>query len=451
MKQGIILRLLRGLGLAALAGFVTAANCDKDIGQGDQPGVYTVRVSTDATGGETAGTSLTAGGSTAPSISGNGRFVAFQSDAVDLVVGDGNGYQDIFVKDRTSGAVDLVSFNSDAQAPSGNVSSNPSLSQDGRFVAFESLARLAVGQTPAAGQPHVYVHDRSGRTTRRIFGGLVPAGGYMVNPSISADGRYVAFVSNIDNMYLTPPAAYTITAIQQVYVSDLSTTPPTIVLVSRTAASATAGGGNNSSSPRISADGTTVVFQSDAADLLPAAADSNGARDVFAGTPSGAVCTRVSVRDGLPGAQTDFFSQSPAVSGDGRFVAFMTLDSVIGSGSQVIAVRDRTAGTTTAVSQNPAGGFVVQAETPGISDDGQTVTFVGNSAAGGLTFIWTRNLSGSAQIASVHLSGALAGANCSRPSLSGDGRWVAWETPAANLITTDSNGQNDIFVRGPLR
>jgi TolB protein len=455
MSQRTIVRLLRGLGLLVTSAVLTAGSCKQDIGKGDQPGIYTVRVSVDGAGAEVIGTSLGAIGSQSPSVSADGRFVAFESDAVNLVSGDGNGFPDIFVKDRTNGGVILASVNTDAALPSNGKSGNPALSANGLFVAFESEGRLAIGGTPVLNEPHIYWHDIAGNVTRRIALLAVPAGGLMLHPSISGDGLLVAFESNITNID-TLLGPYLLGARQQIYVADMSTTPATITMVSHKQGMPGTPGNNHSTNPRISKDGTTIVFASDASDLLAAGVDTNGHRDVFAGTPAGADCVRISVRDGISAVECNQDSYSPSVSSDGRFVAFTTSDSVITAGGPtVIAIRDRSLNTTIAISVHPAGGVVLNPDVPSISDDGQVIAFRGDlSAAGGAgnTQIWVRNLASSAaELVSLHLSGATAAANCDRPSLSGNGVWVAWDTPAANLITTDSNGQSDVFMRGPLR
>jgi len=456
MRRKILLRLLRGMGLAAASAVLTAGSCRNEVGKGDQPGIYTVRVSVDADGNEAVGTALGAIGSQFAAVSQDGRFVAFQSDAVNLVNGDGNGFRDIFVKDRTNGAVELVSFNSDAQLPSNGNSSNPSVSADGRYVVFESEGRLATGTSGSVGFPIVYWHDRFTKTTRFVAGGIVPAGsGKMLNPTVSLDGRFVAFEANMSDMQTPPPHTYVVPPTTSIiYVSDMSTSPPAITMVSHQQGAATTGANGLSFNAKISQDGSVVVFSSDATNLT-LAADANGHRDVFAGTPGGADCTLVSRRDTPLGAQCDSDSSSASVSSNGQFVAFTTSDSIIGGGMTVIAVRDRIAGTTVAVSAHPGGGVVLNPDVPSISDDGQMIAFRGDltsTGGAGNQQIWVRNLSsGASQLASLHLSGATAAADCDRPSISGNGVWVAFDTPAANLITVDANGQSDIFMRGPLR
>jgi Tol biopolymer transport system component len=140
--------------------------------------------------------------SSGPAISADGRFVAFQSAASNLVPGDTNGAQDIFVRDRQTGTTRRVSVGPGGVQTNAEASSGvPAISADGRFVAFESDAtNLVPGDTNGA--IDVFVRDRQTGTTRRIS---VGPGGVQGNsdsggPAISADGRFVAFVSNASNL-----------------------------------------------------------------------------------------------------------------------------------------------------------------------------------------------------------------------------------------------------------
>src|SRR5437867_824550 len=182
------LRMIAAVGLlltGVLAPLATPA--------GASPGT-TERVSVDSAG--TQGNSF----SLDPSISADGRFVAFSSLATNLVPGDTNGAFDVFVHDRLTGTTERVSVDSAGTQGHGN-SSEPSISADGRFVAFSSVATNRVpGDTNAAFD--VFVHDRLTGTTERVS--VASAGtqgnGSSLDPSISADGRFVAFSSVATNL-----------------------------------------------------------------------------------------------------------------------------------------------------------------------------------------------------------------------------------------------------------
>ncbi len=205
-----------------------------------------------------------------PSISADGRYVAFESVATDLVVGDGNGLADVFVRDLQTNTTVRVSVDTAGGDPD-NVSMNASISADGRYVAFDSWATdLVLGDGNGMGD--VFVRDLQTNTTTRVS--VDTAGGdpdsWSMNPSISADGRYVAFGSNATDL-----VAGDGNGTLDIFVRDLQTNTTTRVSVG------TAGGDPDSPSqfPSISADGRYVAFDSWATNLV--AGDGNGTFDVF--------------------------------------------------------------------------------------------------------------------------------------------------------------------------
>jgi Tol biopolymer transport system component len=140
--------------------------------------------------------------SNAPSISGNGRYVAFESLSTNLVAGDGNGVIDIFVHDRNTATTTRVSV--DSLGNEGNGDSNfPSISSDGRYVAFESDADNLIGVgNDTNGSTDIFVHDlQTGETTRVSVDSTGTQGdNHSYSPSISSDGKFVAFQSDADNL-----------------------------------------------------------------------------------------------------------------------------------------------------------------------------------------------------------------------------------------------------------
>src|SRR5438477_375290 len=145
------------------------------------------------------------GASLSSALSADGRFVAFDSAATDLVAADTNGWTDVFVRDRQTGMTARVSVASDG-TQANNVSSYCALSADGRFVAFQSDAtNLVVDDTN--GKTDVFVHDRQTGTTERVSvgsgggtQGTGNSGGFFAFPALSADGRLVAFQSDATNL-----------------------------------------------------------------------------------------------------------------------------------------------------------------------------------------------------------------------------------------------------------
>ena len=234
----------------------------------------------------------------APSISVDGRFVAFHSNATNLVIGDTNTIVDTFVHDRQTRITQRVNVSSAGeQANAGGVLYPADISDNGRFVAFESYAsNLASEDTNDA--PDIFVHDRSTGTTRRVSvsstGVQYSSAGY---PSISGDGRFVGFESYPD-----------------VLVHDQYTGITQNVNVS----SAGIRGNSNARFPSISADGRFVAFSSSADNLVEN--DRNNAHDVFIHDRNTGITQRASVTS--KGREGDDGSGRPNLSSDGRFVAF---------------------------------------------------------------------------------------------------------------------------------
>ena len=261
------------------------------------------RVSVDSSGAGGNGFSFLA------SISSDGRYVAFESLATNLVAGDTNGTSDVFVHDRQTGATERVSLDS-AGNEGNSVSFDPSISSDGRYVAFESPAsNLVAGDTN--GTFDVFVHDRQIGATERVSVDSVgnESNSSSENASISSDGRFVAFDSFASNLVVEENNGKS-----HVYVHDRLAGSTEKVSVD---ASGTQGN-NHSFDPSISADGRYVAFESAASNLVEQ--DTNGANDVFVHDRDTDTNDRVSVDSS--GSQADPFSHSPSISSDGRYVAF---------------------------------------------------------------------------------------------------------------------------------
>ncbi len=396
------------------------------------------------------------GSNTIPSISGDGRYVAFESIASNLVPGDTNGQYDIFVRDLQSGTTSRASVaTGGTQATSDSFS--PSISADGRYVAFESASgNLVVGDTN--GTSDVFVRDVKSGTTARVSvtssGAQTNGQAASTNPSISADGRYVAFDSNGTN--LGGPGSSTDP--NNVFVRDLQS--GTTSQVSLATGGIQGNGGSSNSS--ISADGRFVAFQS--VDSLLVAGDTNGASDVFLHDRQSGTTSRVSVATGggqaNGGGSPNFGSGSPSISADGRDVAFGSWASNLvpgdTNGADDIFVHDRLSGTTSRVSV-AAGGGQANGGSFGhsISADGRYVSF--DSSANNLVssdtngandiFVHDRQ-SGTTSRVSIASSGAQATAYSSTPSINADGRYIAFYSIAANLVAGDTNATHDVFVTG---
>ena len=256
------------------------------------------------------------GGSSSPAISADGRFVAFYSDASNLLNGDTNGCGDIFVHDRQTGQTTRVSVSSsgvEENAPPPNDYFVVSISGDGRYVAFYSDAtNLVSGDTN--GETDIFVHDRQTGTTTRAS---VASDGSEANagssePSLSGDGRYIAFVSGATNLVTEDTNGKA-----DVFVRDLQAGTTTRASVNSSGAEAIGGGYN----PDISGDGRYVVFLSKSRNLDPRASDFGGynlayVRDLQIGQTT--LASVYSSGDILGVGDIDL----PAISRDGRYVAF---------------------------------------------------------------------------------------------------------------------------------
>lgn len=266
-------------------------------------------------------------------ISADGRFVVFVSDASNLVVGDTNGWNNIFVRDRQSGInerVDLAWNGADGNSDSVGALS---ISADGRFVAYQSLATNLVADD-TNGKQDIFVRDRaSGQTLRASVGtGGTQGNNHSERASLSADGRYVVFRSIAEN--LVP--ADTNTA-WDIFIRDLVAGLTTRASVSSSGTQANGA----SDEPSISGDGRYVVFTSQASNLV--GSDTTSIPGIFIRDSQGGTTERMSLE---PGAQQpNGGSGSPFISPDGRVVAFSSsasnLVSLDTNGCPDVFVHDR--------------------------------------------------------------------------------------------------------------
>jgi Tol biopolymer transport system component len=284
---------------------VSGGNGVSDVFVYDRGSRRTSRVSVNSAGAPGNGDSFS------PSISADGRFVAFASEATGLVAGDHNRAGDVFVHDRRTGRTRLVSAASDGTAGNGE-SYSPSISADGRFVAFASEAtNLVRGDTNGA--VDIFVHDgETGRTTRvSVASDGRQVNGDVSSPSISGDGRYVAFSTTAANV-----AGFDDNGASDVFVHDRQTGRTVLASAGRDGHPSDRG----SFAPSASADGRGVAFVTDGA-LVPD--DTNHTEDIFVfDLPTGGL-RRVSVGgDGVEGNRP---STGPSISGDAGTVAFESL------------------------------------------------------------------------------------------------------------------------------
>ena len=405
----------------------------------------TTRVSVDSLGTEALGPSF------GPAISQDGRFGAFESPAANLVANDTSGAGDIFVVEFATGIVERVSL-STTGAEANESCYRPSLSHEGRFVAFHSAASTLVAND-TNGTSDVFVRDRLLGTTQLVSAapGGAPGNSLSSFAAISADGRFVAFASLASD--LVPGDTNNTT---DVFVRDLA--------LGTTERVSVASGGSQSDGystfPAISADGRFVAFQSVATNLVPG--DGNGVADVFVRDRLLGTTERASVAP--LGGDGDASSTMAAISADGRFVAFQSqatnLDPGDTNGTDDVYVRDRVAGATLRASVSISGGQPDQpCVSPSISADGRCVAFVCQSEVlipGDSNLVRDVILhdmvSGNLERLCVDSNGLESTDMSTAVALDGSGTRALFLSYADNLVANDTNGAPDVFLRarGPF-
>jgi Tol biopolymer transport system component len=380
-------------------------------------------------------------------LSGNGRYVVFASLARNLVPGDTNLAEDIFVRDRRLGLTRRVSVGQSGQQGNG-ASIIPSMSADGRYVAFISDAtNLVAGDTNNSAD--IFVRDVVAGTTRRVSVGPggVQANGDSGFPSVSRDGQHVAFHSAASNL-----VAGDTNGTFDVFVRDLPTNTTQRVSLGPAGVQ----GDDASTLPAVSGNGRFVAFISDATNLV--ADDNNGFREAFVRDRLTGTTQRASVGPG--GVEADNITVNrPAISANGRFVGFDSSASNLVSGDtnnlQDIFVRDLQAQATSRVSVGAGGtesnGISIS---PKLSSNGRFVSFesdatnlVAADTNGVVDVFLTDRQAGSTQRVSVGPGGLQANGSSFGSAISNDGGHVGFESNATNLVAGDTNGVMDVFVR----
>ena len=388
------------------------------------------------------------------SISADGRFVAFESTASNLVAGDGNGFRDVFRFDRQTET--MLRISSASGGGDGNeVSAAPSISADGNRIAFQSRAGN-LAPFDSNGSDDIYLRDVLAGTTQCISvdSGGVNAAGFSDEASISADGQRVAFSSQSFNL-----VAGDSNNVRDIFVRDL------VAATTLRASRATGGSEGNAASmmPALSADGTHVAFASLASNLAPG--DGNGVQDVFRHRLADATTVLVSQRaDGQSG---DHPALAPTISANGRWVAFSSratnLPEAPNNGRRHIFVRDVDVASTVLASRNGLGMAADDDnDRPVLSGTGSAVLFESNARnlvpgdANLAVDLMQRDLAlaTTARVAVADVSGPFAADTLATSStagtsrmLSDDGRFVYFSSQEPGLVAGDDNGTTDAFVR----
>jgi len=387
------------------------------------------------------------------SVSGSGRFIAFESNATNLVSGDSNGVTDVFVRDRRTHTTTRVSLRSNGGQFNDWVGYS-AISVNGRFVTYCGEATNAVkGDTN--GHQDVFVHDRvTGKTTRVSLSSSGRQGNADSDYSnVSSDGRWVVFVSQASNLVKGDTNGY-----WDLFIHDAVT--GTTRLITKTPNGSPANGDTSYVGPSsLSSDGRFVTFTSRASNLVHG--DTNAQGDVFVYDRETQRIRRASVNTGE--TEADAASGDPTISAGGRFVVFdsgaTNLVKGDANGAYDVFIRDLAKGTTrrVSVSSNEAAGNQ-GSRYPTVSDDGRFVAFESDATnlvsgdTNGVTDVFVRDLAnGTTRRTSVNSAKAEGDAGGNNAFLSASGKYVVFQSASTNLVANDTNATVDIFMRGPLR
>jgi WD40 repeat protein len=423
-----------------------------------EPSQTTNRVSIDSDGLEALGASVN------PAMSSDGRFVAFQSTAP--LAPEASGFTDIYIRDRLSNYTVLISR--PASGPANSFSTTASLSSDGRFVAFQSAAsNLVAGDTNGFDDIFIVdrdpdgngVYDQGNRTLQRISVDALGVEGNAPSnlPDISADGRYVTFFSLANNL-----VANDANAVGDVFVWERSSGQLSLLSLSTSGAQGDAPSGPAS----LSSDGRFLAFSSHATNFDPG--DTNGLQDIYRRDrdPDGngvfdegnGVTVRVSL--GVSGNQPDAACSMADVSGNGSRVLFQSASSnltIAGTtpGRDHIYLRTMASTQTSLISANQIGGEANdQSANPKISTNGSSIVFQSRASdlvsgdTNGWDDIFLANIpTGVIERISLDGPGNQVTIFSQQAAIGDSSAEIAFQSPDDTLVPHDSNGMIDIFVR----
>lgn len=330
------------------------------------------------------------GPSSQPAISGNGRYVVYQSNANNLVTGDTNNVADIFLYDTLNKITTRVNRGPNGAQATGGDSWNPDISYDGRYIVYQSSAKnLVPGDTNNFWD--IFLYDTVTKTTTRVNrgpNGAQASGGSSNQPAISGNGRYVVYTSSATNLVSSDTNNE-----QDIFLYD--TVTKTTIRANRGPNGAQATGGESNLAD-ISSDGRYIVYYSYATNLVTG--DTNNAADIF--LYDTATKSTIRANRGPNGLQANAGSYSSKISSSGRYVVYYSdannLVSVDNNSKKDIFLYDTVTKTTIMVSKG--------------------------------------------------LNGAQTTDQSFNPAVSSDGRYVVYNSMAANIVNGDTNGLMDVFL-----
>lgn len=384
-------------------------------------------------------------------LSDDGRFVAYQASVNPLGVGTNTGI--ILRYGLETGVTDRIHTNAPTSIPVPEETRNLDLSADGGLVAFVANSNGVQATTTA-----VHVWDATSGQSTLVSGNLsggVTTGTLSTHPVLDASGRYVAFVSSATDLVTN-----SLTGLWHIYVRDLLTDTTTLVDANTNGIGSFVG---DATVPSLSAGGRIVAFECTDGGLVPN--DSNRSLDVFVRDILAGTNELISARHSTLGSATPNSLSSMTVfsaSADGRYVAFASDvdDATTGdtNGFRDVYVRDL-AGNTNMLVSCDAGGVAGNGYSgePAISGNGRFVAFTSSATnlvsgdTNGMTDVFVRDLqTGLTVLASAKPTGGSANSNSFSPTLSDDGRWLLFRSQAKDLVSGTGSGAENLILRDTL-
>ncbi len=442
--------------------------CNGNINNWTEMLILTERVSKTNSGFEAMGPSEN------PSISYTGSHVAFESNALNLASGGvtASGVRiNIYVVDTDEDTVKMITTNWDGSSQPNKDCKRPVISEDGSFIAFQSKATdLLHAPDPAkisGNYDNIYLFSLEQPGTRILVSSSfadnnVEATGNSLSPSISVNGSIISFTSSAPNLL----SSQINSGFRQVYTRKV-TPPVNTQIVSQNSGTE---GNNNSDQSSISADGTRIVFRSTATNLT-GYATGNVSQIYMVDQAQPNNITPVSMNTDMSGMATGA-NDNPVISGDGLHVAWASKAENItlqldGNTMWDIFHRNLAGQFTQFISRNSKTGTVASRDCfePSISFNGKIIAF--HSKAGNLiegdtneiidVFVYDRNIQKLFRVSTstygVESTSVMAGSDSGsrHVRVSGDGKYVVYDSNVLNLVENDGNGVRDVFITGPLQ
>jgi len=379
------------------------------------------------------------------SISSNARYIAYWSEATNLLPGDTNLAIDIFYYDTVTKKTSRVSVDNNGIQGNGQ-SVGPSISSDGRYVSYWSEAtNLVPGDTNNTRD--IFVYDTLTKKNKRVSlsSSGIQGNNHSIAPSLGLDGRYVTYLSYANNL-----VSGDTNGSADIFFFDSLTNKTTRV----SADSNGIQGNADSLYPKISGNGQYITYYSNANNLVPG--DTNGVTDIFLYNTISKKTTRINVKSN--GIQANAPSFDPSIGENGRYIVYKSLANNLVPGDTNnkfdIFVYDTLTSTTRRASVASNG---IQSNghshNPSLSGNGTIVVFESeaNNLVPGDTNntrdIFVHNLvTKTTNRISVNSNTAQSNGNSYLPSLSADGSYVGFHSDANNLVSGDTNGSYDTFL-----